>query len=468
MKEVWGKDGKVYYVDDNGNRLQSGINPLQKFGRQIQAGLTNINDWINESDPNSEAYKQKANLVLGLSTMPIGGGLLSNVGANLLKPYIGRKMAQTVAQGVGSGATGGAVEGFGRGVIEGKNPLKTMATDATIGALTGGATGYGLSKIAKHLEGKQIFNNPLKQDEYYKNYVEGLKRADKLGQESPLSKGLAEYTALRDGFKYKPSSKVGLFDLISDENGNVLSFYHGTPNAGFTKFNPLSHFSKNKDYASIYKNPSASSMQIKQTANNPGVYEVNLDVNKMFDTRNTLEKNIFNKEYQAYYSPELTDKGLPDWMEAEDLAEWLQSNYPEYDALIVDEGATGGYGDIVKDRGESYIPFKPEQVKIQKLVTDKGETIFNTPQNNLYNNIVKKPLENLKKADLKGKINYIDMMDDAEKARVTSEFNTNLSKAQLKRKNIRKAVGNYYYTAKNNGFDNYEFTGRYLIDDLYD
>jgi hypothetical protein len=171
MKEVWGKDGKVYYVDDNGNRLQSGINPLQKFGRQIQAGLTNINDWINESDPNSEAYKQKANLVLGLSTMPIGGGVLSNVGANLLKPYIGKKMAQTVAQGVGSGATGGAVEGFGRGVIEGKNPLKTMATDATIGALTGGATGYGLSKIAKHLEGKQIFNNPLKQNEYYKNYV---------------------------------------------------------------------------------------------------------------------------------------------------------------------------------------------------------------------------------------------------------------------------------------------------------
>lgn len=217
MKEVWGKDGNVYYVDDNGNRLQSGINPLQKFGRQIQAGLTNINDWINESDPNSEAYKQKANLVLGLSTMPIGGGLLSNVGANLLKPYIGKKMAQTVAQGVGSGLTGGAVEGFGRGVIEGKNPLKTMATDATIGVLTGGATGYGLSKIAKHLEGKQIFNNPLKQDEYYNNYVEGLKQADKLGQESPLSKGLLEYIALRDGFKYKPSSKRGQY-LFAGEN----------------------------------------------------------------------------------------------------------------------------------------------------------------------------------------------------------------------------------------------------------
>ena len=73
----------------------------------------------------------------------------------------------------------------------------------------------------------------------------------------------------------------------------------------------------------------------------------------------------------------------------------------------------------------------------------------------------------LKKVNLSDKINHIDMMDDAEKARITSEFNTNLSKEQQKRKNIRKAVGNYYYTAKNNGFNNYEFTGRYLIDDLY-
>ena len=58
-------------------------------------------------------------------------------------------------------------------------------------------------------------------------------------------------------------------------------------------------------------------------------------------------------------------------------------------------------------------------------------------------------------------------MTNAEKAQITSEFNTHLTAAQRKRKNIQKAISNYYYTAKNNGFDNYEFTGRYLIDDLY-
>lgn len=68
---------------------------------------------------------------------------------------------------------------------------------------------------------------------------------------------------------------------------------------------------------------------------------------------------------------------------------------------------------------------------------------------------------------LNDKINYINEMTDAEKAHITSEFNTHLTAAQRKRKNIQKSIGNYYYTAKNNGFDNYEFTGRYLIDDLY-
>ncbi|MDR2415805.1 MAG: hypothetical protein LBD75_04275 [Candidatus Peribacteria bacterium] len=66
-------------------------------------------------------------------------------------------------------------------------------------------------------------------------------------------------------------------------------------------------------------------------------YEVYLNIKKPFDTRDNRAKNIFLKEYTAYYSPELTDKGMIDWMEAEDLADWLRENHPEYDGLIVDE-----------------------------------------------------------------------------------------------------------------------------------
>lgn len=106
--------------------------------------------------------------------------------------------------------------------------------------------------------------------------------------------------------------------------------------------------------------------------------------------------------------------------------------------------------------GEIFVTFNPDNAKIV-------ESYY---PNRLYEQLTN-PRQPLKNPKLSDKINYIDMMDDAEKARITSEFNTNLSKSQRKSKNIRKAVGNYYYTAKNNGFNNYEFTGRYLIDDLY-
>ena len=75
---------------------------------------------------------------------------------------------------------------------------------------------------------------------------------------------------------------------------------------------------------------------------------------------------------------------------------------------------------------------------------------------------------NLNNPNLRGKINYIDLMDNAEKEHIRSELNTNLTKQERKRKVIKRPIGNFFYVVKNNGFDNYEFIGRYLIDDLFD
>jgi hypothetical protein len=320
-----------------------------------------------------------AALQIGSALIPGTLGLKAAGGAiKALTPYVGKKIAENVATGTISGLASGAVEGLGRGLMEGENPLKTMVSDATLGTLFVGAFGLAGGKIGKKLAEKNLQNNNIAPQKYFDDYVAGLAKSDTLGKASPFSQEFGKFRGLQQGITPK-NTEIAL-DILEDEFGNPINFYHGTPNAGFTEFNPNSHFSKNIDYASIYKNPSASSLQVKQTANNPGVYEVNLDVNKMFDTRNPVDKNIFLNEYQAYYSPELTKKGLPDWMEAEDLAEWLQSKYPDYDALIVDEGGVGGYGDIVKDRGESYIPFNSNQVKINKLITDQGETIFNNPR----------------------------------------------------------------------------------------
>ena len=218
-----------------------------------------------------------------------------------------------------SGGLSGGMFGFGRGLMEDENPFLTAGQDA----FWGGLGGVGLGALT----------NPQRM--------------------------------LKPGY------------ILMNDAGEPMNLYHGTPNAGFTDFNTPSHFTPNPDYAATYMNPGASSVMVKQTANNPGVYEVNLDVNKIFDTRNPVERNIFNNEYQAYYSPELSKKGLPDWMEAEDLIDWLKQKYPEYDTLIVDEGGVGGYGEAVKDRGLSYLPFNQDQIYIKGLKSEKPVDMFN-------------------------------------------------------------------------------------------
>ncbi len=152
---------------------------------------------------------------------------------------------------------------------------------------------------------------------------------------------------------------------VRDENGNLLVMYHGTPNAGFTQFKSGTYFTQNKEYADMYQNQGASSLSYKKTANNPDTYAVYLDIKKPFDTRNKAERDIFYKEYYRKYGTgtNLMESGLPDWTEGMDLQEFIEEKGYEYDGLILDEGAVGGYGNAVVSRGLSYVVFNASQVK---------------------------------------------------------------------------------------------------------
>jgi hypothetical protein len=152
---------------------------------------------------------------------------------------------------------------------------------------------------------------------------------------------------------------------VRDENGNLKVMYHGTPNAGFTKFRSGTYFTEHKWYAERYKERSASSLSYKKTADNPDVYAVYLNIQKPFDTRNPEEARIFNEEYFGHYGmgTPLMESGLPDWLDGMDLQEFLEEQGYDYDGLILDEGSVGGYGEEVVNRGLSYVVFSPEQVK---------------------------------------------------------------------------------------------------------
>lgn len=189
---------------------------------------------------------------------------------------------------------------------------------------------------------------------------------------------------------------------VRDEDGKLKVMFHGTPNAGFTKFRSGTYFTEHKWYAERYKEQSASSLGYKKTADNPDVYAVYLNIQKPFDTRNPKEAKIFNEEYFGHYGmgTPLMESGLPDWFDGTDLQEFLEEQGYDYDGLILDEGGVGGYGDEVVNRGLSYVVFSPEQVKDVNNLTPTSDPDYR------YSDIDETQLDDLT-SQLKEKQNQI-------------------------------------------------------------
>ena len=106
-------------------------------------------------------------------------------------------------------------------------------------------------------------------------------------------------------------------------------------------------------------------LSVKKTANAPKTYEVYLNIKKPFDIRDAEARGIYINDYikggnAVGINPYMSDAEYRkiktvDWTEGEDLRDFLIDNGYDYDGLILDEGATGGYGDDVKSRGVSYV-----------------------------------------------------------------------------------------------------------------
>ena len=185
---------------------------------------------------------------------------------------------------------------------------------------------------------------------------------------------------------------------IVNDDGTPKIMYHGTPNGTFEEFKEgTNYFTENVEYADRYKNPSASSISYGKVENNPTTHAVYIKMEKPFDTRDEEARQIYEDEFMGqeggldeegeetdhYWLSDGTElsehTGLPDWMEAEALYHFLKDQGYDYDGIIVDEGADGGFGDEVKSRGIAYITFEPTQVK---NVKNNGE--FDPENPNMY------------------------------------------------------------------------------------
>jgi hypothetical protein len=166
---------------------------------------------------------------------------------------------------------------------------------------------------------------------------------------------------------------------VVDEQGKPLVVYHGTPNASFSEFKNDQFFSKDPNYANRYTTSSTASSSysgIKDDA--PAVYPVYLSIKKPFDTRKYNHRKIYNELFFNKFGngSKLTDRGLPDWVEARDLVDFLKTEMGDkFDGILIDEGA-----DALGVRPMSYMPFSNTQIK---SVFNQGTFDQNNP-NILY------------------------------------------------------------------------------------
>ena len=185
---------------------------------------------------------------------------------------------------------------------------------------------------------------------------------------------------------------------VVNADGTPKVMYHGTTNGNFDTFKKgANYFTENEQYADRYQNPSASSISTGKVVDNPTTHAVYIKMEKPFDTRDSKAREIFEDEFlnqdggydeegeeteHSWVSngTELNENtGLPDWTDAEDLYHFIKDKGYDYDGIIVDEGADGGYGSAVVNRGVAYVTFEPNQVK---NVKNSGEFDINNP--NMY------------------------------------------------------------------------------------
>lgn len=264
MQQALDGKGRIYYIDENGNKVQpqGALNPFQKFGRNLIAKTTNLGSFLNESNPDSDMYKQKTNIGLALATLPIGGGVLgANIGKALV-PFLGKKIGQMVGESAGAGFLGGSVEGFGRGLIEQKNPIKTAVQDGTIGLVAGGLGGLGVGKIGKYYTGQKVKQLQGKNDltskerklinNYFADYERGINTVNKndfIGKIELPSQGMKETIKQQP---QKAGNVVGLSKALRNAN-----FLEVVPERHKNKFgsDKFYHLENNKNEYIIANNP---------------------------------------------------------------------------------------------------------------------------------------------------------------------------------------------------------------------
>ncbi|OLA84925.1 MAG: hypothetical protein BHW65_05170 [Verrucomicrobia bacterium CAG:312_58_20] len=254
----------------------------------------------------------------------------------------------------------------------------------------------------------------------------------------------------------------GNVSKVLDENGEPKVVYHGSPYYGFTIFKNESYFTGQKNYAARYK----------KGGNNSGIYDVFLDIKNPFDTRSKREREIFEKEFYRKWGngAPLTERGLPDWTDGSDLLEFIEEKGYNYDGIILDEGADGGYGETVSFRGESYVPLNSTQIK---SATDNIGTYSENPDIRwrIDDDEVLERIKSLSSADIEGIMDEAERVvsDNLKESKGRSAAKLEADREKYIRDNMSKweegGDEDFRYYRNPKAYEIYESGGEYKVED---
>lgn len=169
----------------------------------------------------------------------------------------------------------------------------------------------------------------------------------------------------------QPEKQMGQSKLVGND-GHPIVMYHGSPDTGFTRFHDDQFFTADISYARRFLSSSTSSSSFYGvTDRQPGIFAVHIRAQNPFDTRNPEHRKLLKENFAGLFGEGvLTEAGLPDWVEARDIAEWLRAEMPDqgFDAVIVDEGR-----DEDGQRPPSYVVFAGTQIMILSVENNLDE-----------------------------------------------------------------------------------------------
>lgn len=204
----WDSKGRVYYTDEQGNRIKSNVPLSRKIGNQLRATATNLSSFLNDTYGQNYKDRQKAvamgiitaadlalNQGRGLLSHAVGGGVGSGLYSLADQAIEGKFNPKQLAIDTGSGAAFGiggklsidkAIQPIAKNIARRRNiakrratPIADRMTDEQLERATAPASQYGVADIDTNTNkaiAQQMENNIRAEEEILRLYKQ--ERAD--------------------------------------------------------------------------------------------------------------------------------------------------------------------------------------------------------------------------------------------------------------------------------------------------